>query len=268
MAEENGAITVARILITLLCLTGLVYGGVSLWYDRVQERMAEILPVSQSDQVPQRDSTIEQPSGEAEQSGPVDHQIIVTRNIFQAVVDIAGEKQPVEAESLEETSLQLVLLGTVVGDEENARAIIVDEKEKKQELYRIGDSIQNAKIEKIVRGKVILDVNGQTEALTIKERKSNGRAAPEVSDQQRALQRTVPQRRVPVVRPTRRISFREGLQASPDLPEVVEEPEEPLENEDDEEYLEETEDLESEESAEEVDQAPEAVDEDYIFGDQ
>jgi type II secretory pathway component PulC len=109
----------------------------------------------------------------------------------------------------------------VTGNERDARAIIVDNKEKQQDLYQIGDAVQGAFIESIERGMVTLDVNGRKEALLIKDREGGGPGAPRVSP---SASRLVPEakpekrvtRRAPKARPHRRISFRQD----PELPEV------------------------------------------------
>ena len=96
---------------------------------------------------------------------------IVERNIFGATEKI--EQPPVEevepVETLEETSLQLSLLGTVAGHTASARAIILDKREKSQDIYRVGDSVQEAEIRQIFRGKVILRHGEKDEILTMVE---------------------------------------------------------------------------------------------------
>lgn len=216
-----------RVLFTMLSLTILVYMGVSLWYERVEQGLLALIPVGSEVVKPAEDGSTAVAVNSV-LSG--DYEVIVSRNIFQALLEVSNSKSlPVEDEKHEETSLKLVLLGTVVGDEQDARAIIIDEQEKKQDLFRIGDSVQNAKIRKIGRGKVILDVNGRTEALTIKERKGGGAPSRPTTVGRTAnqdIRRAAVQKKVPVVRPRRRISFRERPSQ---FPEAVEEPLEPLE---------------------------------------
>jgi general secretion pathway protein C len=72
-------------------------------------------------------------------------------------------------ENLEETSLQLSLLGTVAGDPASARAIIMDQRGKSQDIYRVGDSVQEAEIRQILRGKVVLRHGGNDEVLILEE---------------------------------------------------------------------------------------------------
>lgn len=98
--------------------------------------------------------------------------MIVERNIFGATEKAAPP--PVEEtvepiETLEETTLQLSLLGTIAGDEESARAIILDQRKRNQDIYRVGDSVQGAEIRKILRGKVILRHEDKDEILTMVE---------------------------------------------------------------------------------------------------
>lgn len=216
-----------RVLLTMLSLTILVYMGVSLWYERVEQGLLALIPAGGELLKPADDGSAAIAVNAVLSGG---YEVIVSRNIFQALLEVNdSESLLLEDENHEETSLKLVLLGTVVGDEMDARAIILDEKGKKQDLFRIGDSVQNARIRKIGRGKVILDVNGRTEALTIKERKGGGSPSQPNSvgrTTNQGVRRPAVQKRVPVVRPRRRISFRESR---PQLPEAVEEPLEPLE---------------------------------------
>ena len=65
--------------------------------------------------------------------------------------------------------MQLALLGTVAGDAASARAIIMDQKERSQDIYRVGDTVQDAEIRQILRGKVILRRGETDEVLTMSE---------------------------------------------------------------------------------------------------
>ena len=76
------------------------------------------------------------------------------------------------------TTLNLTLLGTVLGDEHTSRAIIIEEKQNEQKLYQIGDAVQGAIIESIERGKVVLEVFGAKETLMMKKREGGGPGPP------------------------------------------------------------------------------------------
>ena len=95
--------------------------------------------------------------------------IITNRNIFGSPEYISEEIENYEIEGLDPTSLKIILLGTVTGNQKNAFAVIEDPEKKKQRLYRIGDSIQKAVLKKILRGQVVLNVKGKDEILKMKE---------------------------------------------------------------------------------------------------
>jgi len=105
--------------------------------------------------------------------------IIVKRNLFK--VEIEQKEEPFaelenerkETEILEPTKLKLVLWGTVTG-QENVYAVIEDKKVRKQDLYQIGDSIQGAKLKKILRNKVILVFQGKDQFLEIQTDSGKG----------------------------------------------------------------------------------------------
>ena len=208
---------------TLVLLFTLVYAGVHLWYGRLEKRLLStsgsakkqlaVSPMAARKQVKK--------SSEPKKNNN-DFQSIIDRNIFEAVlVQEGGAKKSVASEVKEEpkeTTLKLVLQGTISGDERDARAIIVDEKEKKQDLYQVGDAVQGALITAIERGKVILEFNGRKQFLLIKERKGSGNGStrggfmpePPSSGLQRresSLSREGGEAPAPVV-PHRRVSFR------------------------------------------------------------
>jgi general secretion pathway protein C len=112
---------------------------------------------------------------------------IVERNIFGATEKV--EKGPVEEvkplETLEETSLQLSLYGTIAGDSASARAIILDQRKRSQDIYRVGDSVQEAQIKQILRGKVILRHGDKDEILTMVEGDDKPHAAEPVVNSRR-----------------------------------------------------------------------------------
>jgi len=108
---------------------------------------------------------------------------IVERNIFGATEKV--EAVPVEEvgpiETLEETSLQLSLHGTIAGDSASARAIILDQRKRSQDIYRVGDSVQEAQIRQILRGKVILRHGEKDEILIMVEGKDKPQPAAKVN---------------------------------------------------------------------------------------
>lgn len=170
-----------------------------------------------------------------------DYGIIVTRNIFQAALDESEQddkaSRKIVTEPPPDTELPLSLQGTIAGDKE-ARAVIRDDKTKKQDIYRVGDPVGGALIKSIERGKIILEVNGREEALFLEERKGGGPgiAAPPSSVSNRITPRRIvrPSRRTPPVQPRRRLTLdREKIRQDGEQEEEpdVFEPDEPLEDE-------------------------------------
>ena len=98
-----------------------------------------------------------------------DYRAIMDRNLFKTKTGTGGRPQKLDIESLTPTDLKLKLLGTVTGDEKEAYAVIEDTAVRRQNLYKIGDTIQNATLKVILREKVVLHVNGKDEILGIEK---------------------------------------------------------------------------------------------------
>jgi hypothetical protein len=194
-----------------------------------------------------------------------DFQVIAQRNIFQLVQEeqpTSSEKQqptaiPQTAPEEVPTTLNLTLLGTVLGDDQTSRAIIIEEKQNEQKLYQIGDAVQGAIIESIERGKVILEVFGAKETLMMKKREGGGPGPPRLPARisRPVVPRPVPDpvqddieevqedelieekqvqttRRPPSIRPHRRINFRRNpIRNTPETPGMDAEEEDFIEEE-------------------------------------
>ncbi|RUM37056.1 MAG: hypothetical protein DSY58_04385 [Desulfobulbus sp.] len=218
-----------RSTIKLVVISLLVAAGVYFWYGRLEKRiMTGIDQPAKSEEVKTADEPVSRnEKAKDPQSGPVDFQIIVKRNIFQAVLEKVKPAPEKVVQKVVPTSLDLTLLGTVAGNEQTARAIIIDNKTKKQDIFQIGDALQGAFIETIERGEITLDVNGRTETLRIKEREGGGPGAPELPDNVAFPQEVVKKprtgvaRRRPRLRRNRRISRRQDPGDVGIEPEVV-----------------------------------------------
>lgn len=152
------------LVITLVCI-GAVEGGYTiLEYFILQQPAAEVaapaIPIAKD------------PAGMIPTGTKRDYRIILTRNLFgpSGSTETARPVPPPDpAAELKMSDLGLVLVGTIGGSEGTHRAVILDKKLHKQELYKIGDMVQGANIKEILRGKVILVVNGKDEFLDISE---------------------------------------------------------------------------------------------------
>jgi general secretion pathway protein C len=101
---------------------------------------------------------------------------ILQRDLFktQKNATVPPQTDKLNVEEMEETKLQLKLWGTVTGDTRQSYAVIEDVQKREQNLYRVGDSIQDAAVKAILREKVILTVNGQDEVLAMEELQQSG----------------------------------------------------------------------------------------------
>lgn len=106
------------------------------------------------------------------------YRTIVNRDIFNtAQQEAKPQPKKVDLETLKETDLKLKLWGTVSRLDGAAYAVIEDTKTRQQNLYRPGDSIQNATVKMILREKVVLTVNDSDEILTMEEIVAGSRSA-------------------------------------------------------------------------------------------
>lgn len=102
---------------------------------------------------------------------------IIERNLFNTKTGTDRKAEKLDIESLKPTDLKLKLVGTVTGDKKDAYAVIVGASGKIQNLYRTGDTIQNATLKMILREKVVLHINGKDEVLSIEKARSSQRAS-------------------------------------------------------------------------------------------
>ena len=138
-----------------------------------------------------------------------DYIAITKRNIFNSSTQ-EQEAAPVvdkklDLEKLKQTDLKLKLWGTVTGQNEGAYAVIEDSKAREQNLYRAGDTIQNAVVKLILREKVVLKVGENDEILAMEE--NIGRGSRAGRKDTRSSSRTSA-RKLPVSRAARKIKLR------------------------------------------------------------
>ena len=97
------------------------------------------------------------------------YSVVGSKNIFNPSARASNGGPRKDLFTIEEqrpaTDLKLELKGTITGDPKHSFAIIEDNDKKKQDLYRLNDTIKDAKLVKILEDKVIILRNGQEEAL-------------------------------------------------------------------------------------------------------
>jgi general secretion pathway protein C len=188
--------------ITLLCLAAVEGGYLALEYFLMKGVVAE-KGAGDSQSPVRKVARSEAPEQKH------DYMVILERNLFgsspgSSKIEVAPNEP---SEDLVETSLEIVLKGTINGDKGSKRAIIYDKNEKTEDLYQVGDGIQGAFVKKILRGKVILTYNGRDEVIEMSETAGSAEPPSPVAVAPGTVQKRVLPRGSPAVqrKPARRI---------------------------------------------------------------
>ena len=96
------------------------------------------------------------------------YQPIFERHLFGKEPETNPKPEQIQIDSLKQTELKLKLWGTVIGGDNQTYAVIEADRSG-QNLYRTGDTIQNATVKMILREKVVLNVNGRDEILEMEK---------------------------------------------------------------------------------------------------
>lgn len=105
-----------------------------------------------------------------------EYQVIIDRNIFSKN-NLPAQKTDIDVDALNRTSLKLVLLGTITGNEKNSAAFIQDTRTRTSDLYREGDSVQGSTIKSILNKKVVLSTGNKDEILEMEETVETGKTS-------------------------------------------------------------------------------------------
>ena len=142
-----------------------VYWGVKVSYQLI---MTTLDPIARSKAI----ATGDVPSENESFHTISFYNIITQRNLFRTKIKTENKAKPLNIETLKQTGLKLKLWGTVTGENEIPYAVIEAQNEKNQNLYRTGDGIQNATVKKILKKRVILNVDGHDEILEMEKIRS------------------------------------------------------------------------------------------------
>jgi general secretion pathway protein C len=146
----------------IIAISLIVYTGVDIYYKISRSRVTQEIP---------NDVTMQQTPYAGENNKPSlgDFIIVTDRNLFGSQEKASSEVKAEELGNIAPTTLKVTLLGTVSGDQQNSRAVIEDAVIKTQGLYKVGDSIQDAVIKMILRGKVVFRIGDKDEMLSMEE---------------------------------------------------------------------------------------------------
>jgi len=165
----------------VVLITIAVYFSISGFYKVATYRLDPVPPpmVAGDRQISSVEDEISHPSSY--------YKPIVERNLFNTNKDADSKPVSIKTETLKQTELKLKLWGTVSGLGGQTYAVIEEAKSRQQNLYKVGDAVQNATVKMVFREKVILSVNGQDEVLEIEEIRglASGRMPPQTATKSR-----------------------------------------------------------------------------------
>ncbi len=167
--------------VNLGLLTLGAYLGVGLFYQTVGVYIKAPEPTQTAIQAATRESgSVTKPINQ--------YNPIMERDLFKIGKAAAPAKTPeVDPDSLAKTQLNLKLWGTVSGDTEQVYAVIEDLQKREQNLYRVGDTIQNATVKIVMREKVVLNVEGRDEVLAMEDMSMGGASSPTMASKGRSM---------------------------------------------------------------------------------
>jgi len=146
--------------LVLLAILGYVVAGFIFGNDAEQSTIAEPIP-----KIVEGKITLSK-----DPMPPGNHKIILGRNIFGSAGASAVRENPQKVKREAPAPVlraQLRLLATVAGDEEVACAVIENVKTRIQDLYKTGDIIEGALVERIERNRIFLFNGVQREVLNL-----------------------------------------------------------------------------------------------------
>ena len=158
-------------ILNLLLITALVFVGVNLFFKATTASLTYSPPVDD------RPASHKVPAIEQKQQPVSNYSAIAKRDLFKTGPAPVDTSKEVNLEDLKQTELNLKLWGTVARQSGKTYAVIEDTKKREQNLYQVGDTVQDAVVKMVLREKVILNVNGKDEVLEMEKLESAAVAA-------------------------------------------------------------------------------------------
>jgi general secretion pathway protein C len=146
--------------------------------------------------------------------------VIQERNLFGGrgrVVATPSARAPAQPPTAAKPAANLKLVGTVVGIPERTYAVIEDLGSKRQELFRLGDLVREAKVVEVTRNRVVLDNRGRREELLSFEKPDTAAPPPsEPAGRQLGAPRRAPTPQAPEPSETSPTTGQEETQETPE----------------------------------------------------
>lgn len=182
--DRKRSLLVPLVTVTIACIV-VVEGGYRLLHRSLVNATADLKQQS----APAIAATGRKSAGLAGQ------QIILARNLFAAKPG-TGERSKGEAGagggSASSGELEVVLMGTVADPAGGNRAVFLDKKSGRQELYRQGDKIQAGRIEEIGRGRVVVQEGERRRTFDLGEAARYRSVLAGVTDKEQAVAENPP----------------------------------------------------------------------------
>lgn len=154
-------------IVNIMLLTVAVYLAVDFFYQVIGAKLDAAFPADYAQARPERIRN-------ADTGRPLrEYAVITERNIFKAKEKTDDNPMAVDVDKLKKTDLDLRLLGTISGLGKNSYAVIEQTRRRNQDLYKVGDTVEQARIKMILRKKVVLTIDGRDEVLEIPEERLN-----------------------------------------------------------------------------------------------
>jgi len=119
--------------------------------------------------VPPLQTAAAEPAETPDEREPLEtYRVIWERNLLKTTDQVVAVEGQMDLDSLQATRIQIELLGTVAGDGAYNYAIIEDKEKKKQRLLKVGDTVGNATLARVMRNAVVLRVGDREEVLKMK----------------------------------------------------------------------------------------------------
>jgi len=153
----------------LVVLTILTYQSVGIFYKAAGLMLIRIKTAAPAVQpAPQAPAAVAEPADA--------FRLIAERNLFGTTdKTLAGKQMASQMQAAQpDVTDTLEVRGTVAGDAPFGFAVIEDKKQKKQRLYKIGDTISGAKVVRIMRNAVAFKVNDHEKILRVPETAEKG----------------------------------------------------------------------------------------------
>ena len=150
-----------RTIFILAAITALSFLSVDIFYKTIEAKLSGF----RTEETSFRKTVRRRVAGKSSLNA---YRVISDRNLFGSI-DRSGEKIQIHVDDLEPTKLGLTLLGTVFDTKGLDFAVIEEKNKKKQGLFREGDVVASATIIRIMRGMVVLRVDGRDEILKMEE---------------------------------------------------------------------------------------------------